>query len=305
MRLPSLRSLLVTAAFALPLAAAAPAVAAPPLVGIGDQNAAMFSDPQYKKLDVAITRYTLPWNWYKDPYQEMLIDQWIAAAKGAGQRPLIAFNRHWGPKGDRQLPSRATYVKSFRTFRERYPEVKEFSAWNEANHSAQPTARKPRAAANYYRWMAAECRTCTIVAADVLDSTDMTRWITTFKRYAPKARLWGLHNYKDANNGTTHNTRALLKLVKGKVWMTETGGIKRLKPHPGSRGNGRTSSLKGQALAIKRVFKLARMSKRIKRIYFYEWAHKPIQRWDSAFVDRRGKPRPALATLRAQLRALR
>jgi hypothetical protein len=130
----------------------------------------------------------------------------------------------------------------------------------------------------------------------------MPWWIGQFKRWAPKARIWGLHNYKDANNGTTTNTRAFLKLVKGSVWLTETGGIKRLKPAPGSRGSGRFTTLKGQAQAVKRVFALAKLSKRIKRVYFYQWREDPKARWDSAFVDRHGKPRPALAALRSSLR---
>jgi hypothetical protein len=285
----------------VPLAAAAPAQARV-LYGIGDQGREMFSDKHFTKLGLKTTRYVLAWDWYKDDYQRMLVDQWVPAAQAAGVRPLIAFSRNWRPGGERLLPSRAAYRKSFRKFRQRFPRITEFSAWNEANHSTQPTAKKPRAAANYYKIMLQECRTCTIVAADVLDSSDMPWWIGQFKRFAPKARLWGLHNYKDANNGTTLNTRALLKIVKGNVWLTETGGIKRLKPHPGSRGNGRTNTLKGQALAVKRVFNLARMNKRIKRVYFYQWRQDGNARWDSAFLDMHGKPRPALATLRAQLR---
>ena len=50
--------------------------------------------------------------------------------------------------------------------------------------------------------MKKDCRSCTIVAADVLDSTDMIAWVKKFKRYAPGARIWGLHNYKDANDAT-------------------------------------------------------------------------------------------------------
>jgi hypothetical protein len=300
-RLPSLRSLLLSLAVLVPLAVAAPAQARV-LYGIGDQGTAMFADKNFQRLGLKTSRYVIPWDWYQDSYQTMLIDQWVPAAEAAGVRPLISFGRNWRPNGVRVLPSRFKYLKSFRMLRERFPRVKDFGAWNEANHSTQPTSKKPRAAAHYFNWMREACPTCNIVAADVLDSSDMPWWIGQFKRYAPKARLWGLHNYKDANNGTTLNTRALLKIVKGTVWLTETGGIKRLKPHPGSRGNGRTATLKGQALAVKRVFALAKLSKRIKRVYFYQWQHNPKNRWDSAFVDEHGKPRPALATLRAGIR---
>ncbi|MEA2291889.1 MAG: hypothetical protein QOF17_909 [Solirubrobacteraceae bacterium] len=300
-RLPSLRSLLLSLAVLVPLAVAAPAQARV-LYGIGDQGTAMFADRNFQRLGLDTSRYVIPWDWYQDPYQTMLIDQWVPAAEAAGVRPLISFGRNWRPGGERVLPSRFKYLKSFRMLRERFPQITDFGAWNEANHTTQPTSRKPRAAAHYFNWMREACPTCTIVAADVLDSSDMPWWIGQFKRYAPTARLWGLHNYKDANNGTTVNTRTLLKIVKGTVWLTETGGIKRLKPHPGSRGNGRTATLKGQALAVKRVFALAKLSKRIKRVYFYQWRHATKNRWDSAFVDEHGKPRPALAALRSGLR---
>ena len=39
--------------------------------------------------------------------------------------------------------------------------------------------------------------------------------------------------------------------------------------------------------------------RRIKRIYFYQWQQDPKARWDSAFLDRRGRVRPALSALRA------
>jgi hypothetical protein len=273
-----------------------------PLVGIGDQNVHMFDDPRFQKLDLDLTRLALPWDWYRDPSYVAFLDQWVAAARRAEVRPLIAFNRNWRKGGDRYRPSRALYLKSFRTFRARYPHIKDFSAWNEANHTTQPTAKSPKQAARYYKALVSACPRCTVVAADVLDSSDMPAWIAKFKRYAPKARLWGLHAYKDSNDGTTWRTRALLRTVKGKVWLTETGGIKRLKPAPGSRGKGRTASLRGQAQAVKRVYGLARMSKRIKRIYFYQWRQNRTERWDSAFVDHRGKARPALAALRSGLR---
>jgi hypothetical protein len=40
-----------------------------------------------------------------------------------------------------------------------------------------------------------------------------------------KPRLWGLHNYQDVNRRTSADTRLMLSLVPGEVWLTETGGI--------------------------------------------------------------------------------
>jgi hypothetical protein len=279
---------------------AAPASAKPPIIGIGDQSAAMFSAPAFQKLGVRHSRLALAWDWYRDPHTVYLTDVWMEQAQAAGVQPLVAFNRNWRSNGHRKLPSLTLYRKSFRLVRERYPWVTDYSAWNEANHTTQPTSKKPAAAARYYNAMRKDCRTCTIVAADVLDSPDMLAWVKKFKRYAPTARIWGLHNYKDANDARG-TTKLLLKAVRGQVWLTETGGILRLKPADGSRG-GRKSTKAQQARAVKRVYQIAKSSRRITRVYFYEWAKKRGNRWDSAFVETNGTLRPAYHTLKRGLR---
>src|SRR5919106_1396581 len=174
----------------LSLALAAPASAKPPIVGVGDQSASMFGSPAFQKLGIKHSRLALAWDWYRDPHTVYQTDLWMENARAAGVRPLVAFNRNWRSNGHRRLPSLSAYRKSFRLVRERYPWVTDFSAWNEANHTTQPTSRKPRMAARYYNAMRADCRTCTIVAADVLDSPDMVSWIKTFKRYAKSPRIW-------------------------------------------------------------------------------------------------------------------
>jgi hypothetical protein len=281
---------------------AAPAAARPAIVGIGDQNAPMFSDPAFRALGVEHARLALAWNWNRDPYTLARTDEWMAAATAAGVRPFVAFNRDWSAGGHKRLPSMRAYRRSFRAFRARYPHVREFSAWNEANHATQPTYRKPKAAARFYNAMRAACPRCTIVAADVLDSRNMVPWLQAFRRHARGPKLWGLHNYQDANNGTSDGTRELLQAVRGKVWLTETGGIRRLKPQPGSKGNGRRATLAKQAAAVGRVYRLARISRRIGRIYFYEWKAQPRNRWDSAFVGADGTLRPAYYALKRGLR---
>jgi len=279
---------------------ASPAAAKAPTVGVGDQHPEMFSDPAFRALGVKYSRYMLAWDWYRSRPTIAVTDWWMSAARTAGVQPLVAFTRNWRPSGQHQLPPLKLYRKSLRTFRARYPWVRDFSAWNEANHTTQPTAKNPRAAARYFNALRRDCRRCRIVAADVLDSGNMLTWIRAFKRYAPKARLWGLHNYKDANDGT-NSTRTLLRAVRGKVWLTETGGILRLKPHPGSHGDGRKHTKAHQAGAVARVFKIARANRRVERVYFYEWRKQPKNRWDSAFLDADGRLRPAYRVLRRNL----
>ena len=48
------------------------------------------------------------------------------------------------------------------------------------------------------------------------------------------------------------------------------------------------------AKATRQVEKLARLSRRVQRVYFYHWvAPAPDATWDSALIDRRGRPRPS------------
>jgi hypothetical protein len=283
-------------------ALAAPAAAHTPIVGIGDQHAEMFSDPSFRPLGITHSRYLVAWDWFRKPSTIAQTDFWVKNARNAGVDPLIVFTRNWRPSGQYRLPPMNLYRKGFRLFRARYPWVREFGAWNEANHTAQPTANKPAAAARYYRALRKQCRSCRIIAADVLDTPHMVEWLRKFKRHAPGARLWGLHNYKHANDGKP-TTRVMLRAVRGKIWLTETGGMLRLKPHPGSHGDGRRSTPSKQARAVTRAYRIARSSRRIQRMYYYEWKKQPRNRWDSAFLNANGTQRPAYRALKRLLGA--
>jgi hypothetical protein len=284
MRLGRLLILLLICALLAPAAASAR-----PLVGIGDQHATSFEDPAMRKLGLRFARLALAWDWYKDPGVVAGTDAWVAAVKAAKLRPLITFNRNWRRSGRKYIPPVKRYLYSFRKLRERYPHVREFSPWNEPNAKEQPFYRKPGIAARYFNAMRRACPRCTVVAGDVKDGTSMVPWLNVYKRKVRGAKIWALHNYKDATRSRAY-TAQFLRTVRGPVWLTETGGMR-------ARGG-----LKGQAKAVRRVFALARASRRIKRIYFYQWRHHGSGRWDSAFVSKNGKRRPAYYALRAGLR---
>ena len=148
----------------------------------------------------------------------------MAAARGAGVDPLVSFGHSRTDR--RSLPTPERFLFEFRRFRARYPWVKEYAAWNEANHCGEPTCHRPRLVAAYYRNMRRECPDCRILAAEVLDMPNMVSWVRAFRRAAgEEPRYWGLHNYIDANRARTTGTRRMLHAVKGQVWFTETGGI--------------------------------------------------------------------------------
>lgn len=283
------------------LLAAPAAASARDLYGLGDQNPSTYTSKRVHALHLKTARFVVNWDWYRDPAKVAVTDQWVAAVQAAGLRPLISLSRNWRRSGLHRLPTIAQYLQSFEVLRWRYPRVLDFGVWNEANHKSQPLYRKPRMAARYYNAMRSACRRCHIIAADVLDDPEMPRWIATFKRYAHHPRLWGLHNYRDANR-LTGTTRTFLAHVKGTVWLTETGGIRRTdrRAHGSKRAKYRRSLVK-QAAAVRRVFTLARASRRITRVYFYQWQQVPGASWDSAFLNADGTVRPALKALRSEL----
>ena len=124
------------------------------------------------------------------------------------------------------VPSRAAYAAAARRFIARFPQVRTYTTWNEANHESQPVASRPEAVAGYYEELRAACATCTIVAGDVLDSGSYIRWLQRCSAATDSdPRLWGLHNYGDVTYGTNEGTDAVLRTVAGELWIEETGAI--------------------------------------------------------------------------------
>jgi hypothetical protein len=272
-------------------------------IGMSDQKVGMWEDPRFQQLGIRQVRLLVYYNHVLEG-DFSRYDQWMAQAHARGADVLLTINQH-STMSKTRLPSVSQYRRVVRTLRQRYPYVKTWAAWNEANHKTQPLFRKPRRAAQFYNVMRKECAGCTIVAADVLDSSNMLPWVAKFKRYARNPRIWGLHSYGDANRfkplGST-STRQLLRAVRGQLWLTETGGIVRFS----SRYRGGKSGEARAARATKRTFAIARSSSRVKRVYLYHWNADPkFITWDSAFVAANGRARPALDVLRKELNRTR
>ena len=273
-----------------------------PFVGISDQSAETFGDPRFQALGIRYARLITPWDAITTEPDRL--DAWLQAARSAGVEPLVAFNHRRGdacPAKPCGLPSVAEYRAMFAAFRAKYPWVRTVSPWNEANHQSQPTGKKPRRAAEYYNVVRSLCRGCRIVAADVLDSNNLKRWLRDFNRHAKgKPRLWGLHNYTDTNRFRSTGTKTMLKLVKGEVWLTETGGIVSFTTAGGKVALRHDENRARKAIGF--LFKLARTSRRISRVYVYQWRKtNPHDRFDAGLVDPDGKARASLYSLRAQL----
>jgi hypothetical protein len=295
-----MRRTLILAALALAALAAAPAAHAAVTVGIADQKPAMFTDTRFTDMGIQHARVQVPWDVFSHPAQLIELDRWLTAAQAAGVEPLISYGHSRTER--RSLPSPSRFKYEFRRFRERYPWVDTFAAWNEANHCGEPTCHRPRLVGAYWKALVRECSSCTILAAELLDMPNMVSWVRAFRRYVGREpRIWGLHNYVDMNRFRTSGTRRLLRAVKGDVWLTEVGGLvyRRNRPRTGRNQVRLRESPSHAARATEwLVEKLLPMSSRLDRVYFYHWDASTLRdTWDSAFVTPGGRSRPALRVL--------
>lgn len=272
----------------------APAADARFTLGIDAQNTVMLDDPRFHALGVKHMRVVVPYDVMGDSAALARYATVFEQARIHNVRVLVAFNH--SAKRARRLPSVAEYTRHLRSFRARFPWVREITVWNEANHVTQPTYRNPRMAARYYNAARVACKSCAIVAADVLDSSNLVSWIKTFRRYAKSPRIWGLHNYKDVHRLRDVSIEAMRKATgrRGQVWLTETGGIVRFAesiPYDERRA----------AKATAHVLKVA-AKRRIPRVYLYQWTGEQLgHRWDSGLIAVDGRPRPALNVVEAHL----
>ena len=272
----------------------------PPLLGIADQKSDFLLDPRFQSMGVRKVRIAVAWDAMRSDWQIRELDRWMALARAAGVEVLVT----WSPSrlaGQRtNWPSVAAFTEQFALFRARYPWITRFSTWNEANFNGFGPWDRPELAAQWYVALVAACPSCTILGADLHDSPSMVRWTKRFLRAAGRQPVaWGLHNYVSVNRLQTGPVVDLLAAVKGRVWLTETGGLvarrsKSLIKLP----EGRAHAARVTRFLLTTVAALPRVD----RIYFYQWnSSTPTDSWDSSFVGFDGTPRPALAELTRRL----
>jgi len=300
---------LVLCASALASAAVAPAAQAkaPLTIGIADQRAGTFHDTRVTDL-VKHARLSVAWDAMRYAWQRHEIDAWMTAATAAGVRPLVTFGRSRTTRF--RLPAVAEYRREVLRFRHRYPDVAEYSPWNEPNIALRSANSSPRRIAGYYHVLRRMCPSCKVLGADVVDTSSIDRWMRAYLREFPRDRrpkLWGLHNYVDVNSGSSWGTRIMRRLAPGEIWFTETGAIvRRASPTLTGRPDRRTSiRIGGGSRAVeatRRVFRLAATSERITRVYIYHWKASRRSSWDSALVAPDGTVRPSFDVFAAQAR---
>jgi hypothetical protein len=263
-------------------------------VGIADQSVAMLSDPRFRALQVRHSRLVVPYDVMRDKAQLARFAPVLDVARITGVDVLVAFNH--SARRPRKLPSAGEYGAAVAAFRARFPWVRTLSPWNEANHSSQPTARRPDRAARYFDIVRKLCAGCQIVAADLVDMGGYVTWVKRFRHAAKgRPRIWGLHNYHDVNHFEDRTTRRFRQIVRGQLWLTETGGMVVFAHH-------QPYNEKRAARATAHVFRLAARN-RVARVYLYQWSGAPKgARWDSGLVSADGRERPALGVVKKVLK---
>lgn len=284
----------------------APASADALVVGIADQKPEVFYDQRFRELGLTDSHLVVPWDSMKRRWQVKEIDSWIDAARSAGiEQPLIAFDRSRVRRD--QKPTKKQYMQQFKKFRDRWPDLRYFTVWNEPNLWHQPVAglKNVKFIAKLYRAVKRDCRRCTVLPAELIDTPSMGKWVDKFEDVLGRSpEAYGIHNYRDVNRRETKTTKRLLRATKADVWITETGGI--VGREKGARAGDFPQTPNNAKKATRFLMReMPKLSPRIKRIYVYHWsADKKGKEWDSAFIAPNGDARPALAVFERELERL-
>ena len=269
-------------------------------VGIADQKTSWLLDSRFAALGLRHARISLPYDVLDDPATLEPVEIWIKGAHAAGVRTLVTFDRSRREGRKSIAPEPAELVRQMRRIRSRWPWLKEFSTWNEANINRNPTITARQ-------WLALQraCPSCTVLGADLLDREHVVRWARRFAKAAGRwPAAWGLHNYVDVNLFSTRRTRELLRGIRGELWLTETGGVvaRNNKSTVRFAGSGNQHAAKATAFLFDQLVPL---SPRITRVYLYHWDTPPGDlTWDSGFIGPDTAERPALGVLKLRLQRL-
>lgn len=295
--------LVLLAALALPATAGSKLV-----VGISDQNAATFRDPLYSAAKLTIARYVVPFDVTSDPAQTTRFEDWLSAARAAHQKVLVSFEHSRRSRAAAgKLPSAKAYKAAITAFKRRYgSQVADISPWNEVDRKyvasrgeGQPTWNKPAMAATYYGVARKVYKGKHIVALDILDQANVNYALSYIRKFRAAVRkqhlaapaIWGLHPYSDINRFSTSRTRKMLKAIggRGEVWLTEASGIVQF-------GSGFPFSVKRAAAANRCMFTIAKLNRRIKRLYVFGWGAGGT--FDSGLIGADGTPRPGYTVVK-------
>jgi hypothetical protein len=302
---------------ALIAALAVPASAGAYTLGVSDQQASTFTSPLFAPLKFKVARYIAPYDVMESPQDKANWDAWYTAATAAHQKILISFEHsHRSNSRALKAPSVAAYTSELKKFKKAYPKVKDISPWNEVNRchalrdgsvQGQPTkicslTTGPKLTAQYYGAARKVFKgsTYTIVGLDILDEQNVNKtikYLKSFLRHAsPDPKVIGFHNYSDTNRFSTTRTKRVLQAFRGKVWLTETGGIVKL-------GTSFPFNTTRAAKALGCMFSLAKSNSRIAALFVYQYNSPPNPTtafFDAGLINPDGSQRPGYNVVKSR-----
>jgi hypothetical protein len=315
-------TILVSLLTLLAVAPASPAGARSAIrVGLADQSPAIFDAPLVQQLKIRRTRYFVASDVMQDSAERARARAFVVAARRAGVSPFV----HISTTDLRSKRGRVVSTTSYRRNVGRMVAyfrrlgVREFGAWNEANHASQETWNRVGHAASYFKsmWSAVHrrCPSCSVVGLDLLDQAGVDRYIRSFyarltSRWRKRLKVVGIHNYSDVNRRRATGTAKIINTVRRynrrtRFWFTETGAV-------ASFGGAFPYDEARQAARMKNMFSLASRfrSRGVERVYAYNYfgtiADGPCAAscpFDAGLVDPDGTPRPVYEAFRKRLAA--
>jgi Glycosyl hydrolase catalytic core len=302
---------------ALIAALAVPASAGAYTLGVSDQQASTFTSPLFAPLKFKVARYIAPYDVMESPQDKANWDAWYAGATAAHQKVLISFEHsHRSNSRALKAPSVAAYTSELKKFKKAYPKVRDISPWNEVNRchalrdgsvQGQPTkicslTTGPKLTAQYYGAARKVFKGSkyTIVGLDILDEQNVNKtikYLKSFLRHAsPDPKVIGFHNYSDTNRFSTTRTKRVLQTFRGKVWLTETGGIVKL-------GTSFPFNTSRAAKALGCMFSLAKSNSRISALFVYQYNSPPNPAtafFDAGLINPDGSERPGYDVVKSR-----
>ncbi len=303
--------ILLTGALLAPAAADA---RIPIRVGIGDQQPAMFGQSNFQRAKFKRARYVLPYNAMSDDTQRAKARAFVLAARAEHVSVVLHLSTDDQRVKKGHLPTVSEYRRQIRRIVAYFRPlgVREFGAWNEANHASQPTWNHATRAADFfreaYRAVKGSCRSCGVIALDVLDQAHVDAYMRSFYRhlsstYRRRATIVGIHNYGDVNRRRSHPyTATMIRQAhaynrKTRFWLTETGGIVKF-------GRSFPCNQIRAAHRLSTMFHLANRYRRsgVERMYLYNWTGATCSdRFDAGLVNPDGSARSGYTYLRKKL----
>lgn len=246
---------------------------------------------------------------------------WYNDARNAQMKMLVSFEETPSCNGCAH-PSSATYRAAVHAFRVDFPEVTEFTAWNEPNRVRPGSPPQAIGAAHYWNELNAECKipvagkTCMVAAGDLIDSGTYRQYTDEYKASLNATpTVWAIHPYRSVDKFTFE---AILDWVKNytqnrTVWYSEFGSFyctpSNIAPG-GLEGAIPAQALEYQDTHAAVLKELLRVSpERVHRAYYYFFAknddHEEVcPGFDTALIGANSVARPAFRTLFPQARLL-